>query len=287
LVLSETLNFGRAATRSNTSQPALSFLIKSMESEIGTELFKRDKRHVELTAAGTQLVGVAKSILSRVRGYEESIKSLSIGRSLRIFCSQAGEQHILPATLRYLTKRVPDWNIEFCNIWPIEYVTALRENRVDVLLMVRPLEAPGITFLPIARESWRAVVPAHSPAAKRGSISMRSLANSPLLVPGKPYCDWYRPRLEELFRSFGVHPEIIDCPLSLSARFALVAGGKGNVICTESQAPPSSSTLKTVQIEEHLPSYERGAAWRSSFDPSALSIFKHALSEALDSKLAS
>jgi DNA-binding transcriptional LysR family regulator len=193
---------------------------------------------------------------------------------------------MLPAILRYLAKRVPDWNIEFSNIWPIEYVNALKENRVDVLLMVRPLEAPGITFLPITREPWRVVVPTHSSAAKRGSISMRELANTPLLVPGRHYCDWYRPRLQELFKPFGVQPEIIDCPLSLSARFALVAGGKGNAICTASQAPLNSSALTTLPIEERLPPYERGAAWRNSFDPSALSIFKHALSEALDTTLA-
>ena len=254
--------------------------------EAWTQLFKRDKRHVELTPAGKRLVGVSKSILSHVRGYEESLRSLSLGRPLRIFCSQAGEQQMLPAVLRSLSKRVPDWNIEFSNIWPIEYVSALRENRVDVLLMVRPLDATGISFLPISREGWRAVVPAHSAAARRGSISMVELARNPLLVPSDCYCDWFRPRLRNMFGAFAVEPEMIDCPLYLSARVALVAGGKGNVICTESQAPPSSAEVRVLRIEETLPPYERGAAWRNSFDPVALSVFRDAVSEALGAKLA-
>jgi DNA-binding transcriptional LysR family regulator len=280
LILAETLNFGRAAVRANTSQPALSFLIKTMETEIGAELFKRDKRHVELTVAGAELVGVAKSVLSQLRFYEETVRSLSIGRTLRIFCSQAGESRMLPAVLRFLHTRAPNWNIEFCSLWPIEYAAALRENRVDVLLMVRPFEAPGITFLPIAREPWRAAVPLNSPLAERASISMRDLASKPLLVPGAQYCDWYRPIVKDLFKPFGVQPEMVDAPMSLAARFAMVAGGKGNAICTESQTCFVSSTVKILNIEDRLPLYERGAAWRSSFDPSALSILKHALFEA-------
>jgi DNA-binding transcriptional LysR family regulator len=236
---------------------------------------------VELTPAGAQLVGVAKSILSQARSYEESVRSLSVGRSLRIFCSQAAEQQMLPAILRFLASRAPDWKIEYCPIRPIEYAKALLENRADVLLMVRSFEAPGITFFPIAREPWCAVVPATSPLTKRSSVSMRKLATMPLLVPGSHYCDSSRPLLRELFRPFGAEPDMVDAPLSLPVRFALVASGKGNVICTESQARLSSATVKVLPVEECLPPCEQGAAWRSNFDPSALSILKPAVSEAL------
>jgi DNA-binding transcriptional LysR family regulator len=281
LILADVLNFGRAATVANTSQPALTFLIKSMEATVGTELFTRDKRHVELTPAGAQLVDVARSILSQARGYEESVRSLSVGRSLRIFCSQAGERRILPAMLRFLAKRAPDWKMEFCPIRPIDYASALLENRADVLLMVRSFEAPGVTFFPMAREPWRAVVSGTSPLTKDDSVSMRKLATRPLLVPGPHFCNSFRPLLRELFKPFGVQPEMVDAPLSLPVRFALVAAGKGNLICTESQAQLSAAPVKVLPIRESLPPCEQGAAWRSNFDPSALSILEQAVSEAV------
>ena len=158
-----------------------------MEAAVGTELFTRDKRHVELTPAGAQLVGVAKSILSQARGYEESVRSLSVGRYLRIFCSQAAEQQMLPANPPLSRRARSQLEASSVPIRPIEYARALLD-RADVLLMVRSFEAPGITFFPIAREPWRAVVPATSPLTKRGSVSMRTLATMPLLVPGAHYC---------------------------------------------------------------------------------------------------
>ena len=63
LAVAEHLNFSRAAESLYISQPALSHQIAELESELGIELFIRDRRKVYLTTAGKALIEPAREAL--------------------------------------------------------------------------------------------------------------------------------------------------------------------------------------------------------------------------------
>jgi LysR family hca operon transcriptional activator len=60
------LNFTRAASRLNTSQPSLSQQIRQLEAEIGVALLDRSRHHVALTDAGRAFLRETKDILGRI-----------------------------------------------------------------------------------------------------------------------------------------------------------------------------------------------------------------------------
>ncbi|MCD8155477.1 MAG: LysR family transcriptional regulator [Clostridiales bacterium] len=70
VILAETKNFWEASERLYISQSALSKHIKNMEIRLGTPLFSRTSRKVELTEFGRRMLPYAQSIARLEYGYE-------------------------------------------------------------------------------------------------------------------------------------------------------------------------------------------------------------------------
>ena len=75
VAIAEEGNIGRAAKRLHISQPPLSRQLRSLEAELGTELFTRSTRGVKLLPRGKQFLEHARRILASV---EEAKRCLSL-----------------------------------------------------------------------------------------------------------------------------------------------------------------------------------------------------------------
>lgn len=69
-------HFGRAAERCQVSQPTLSLQIRSLESQLGVELFERTVHPVQLTPGGQRLIGLMRNTTTEVRKMKNLAKTL-------------------------------------------------------------------------------------------------------------------------------------------------------------------------------------------------------------------
>lgn len=70
--VAQTRNFSYSALQLYITQPALSNQIRTLERELGCELFARDGKNVELTASGTAFLEEARYMV----GHYENVRSV-------------------------------------------------------------------------------------------------------------------------------------------------------------------------------------------------------------------
>ncbi len=110
LVAAETENFSETGRHLNLSQPAVSMQIRSLEKQLGVELFYRAGRHIRLTEAGNALIPMARELVNQSIQVEESMASLQHGEViglLKIGCSTTVGKYILPRLIGGLRQQYP------------------------------------------------------------------------------------------------------------------------------------------------------------------------------------
>ena len=98
LAAAETGSFSKAGHRLQMSQPAVSMQIRSLEKQLGVDLFHRAGRYICLTEVGQALIPMARDLVNLSTNIHETVASLEnqvIGR-LKLGCSTTAGKYVLP-----------------------------------------------------------------------------------------------------------------------------------------------------------------------------------------------
>lgn len=132
----------KAAEELYISQPAVSQAIKQLESQLGTPLFKRMHKGMELTAQGGELVfGDVEKALKLLGGVEDRLEELRgcATGTLRIGASETIFQYLLADRIVEYNRLCPEVKIELISDVSPKIIELMKTDRCDVGFLNLPI----------------------------------------------------------------------------------------------------------------------------------------------------
>ena len=184
----EELNITRAAERLNMSQPPLSNQIKALETELGTTLFIRGKRHLKLTEAGSLLYRRAVQLLELAEQTQQEIRSLDgLSGTIHVSVVDGRAPFLLARWIAGFRAEFPEVKFRLWNGSGDEVLERLNRGLADLAVVAAPYDTENLEGFPVSREPWVAMIPAGHPLARTEgeTIPLRALVGEPLIVPSR------------------------------------------------------------------------------------------------------
>lgn len=191
--VADTRHFTRAAEREHVAQPSLSQQIRSLERELGAELFHRARGHITLTDAGETLLPLARRILAdaeTARREVQEVAQLRRGR-LRLGAPPSLCASLVPDVLSAFHTAYPGVDLLVTEDGSQDLVRALADGALDLALIITPLpvQAPALVTSELLREELVVVSAPDRPApvARRARIRVEQLRGRPLVMFRRGY----------------------------------------------------------------------------------------------------
>jgi len=236
-VLAEERHFGRAAVRLHIAQPALSQQVKQLERELGTPLFTRTTRRVELTEAGARFAEHARTVLADVARAEDDMALLTSGRAGRVSVGFIGTAtyDVLPRVAREVRATLPDVDLELRGeLLSPQLVAGLHDRTYDVaLLRPDPLNHGDLGLRHLRTERLVAVLPAGHRLAGRRRIALSALADEAFVMHPSGHRSSVHARVLEACEAAGFTPASVLEVGETATLVVFVAAGLGVALVPE------------------------------------------------------
>ena len=230
----------KAAARLGIQQPPLGQQVRSLEAELGVQLFDRAAKRITLNASGKVFLQSALRLLAEADEMVEHVRRFDKGERGRLivgFTSSASMHHLAPQILRTFRQAYPLARIEVQESETYELILALEQRRIDAaFLHISTDRFPGLRSRALAQEGMVVAVPADHPLAKepRKPVTLSMFGNQNLVVYRRSDGPGLFNEILQALDAARVKVNIVDEVYRLIAAINLVAAGRGLTIVPSS-----------------------------------------------------
>ncbi len=204
-VLSREGSFTQAGRTLHLTQSAISHAIRALEAELGCQLFLRQGKRVFLTHHGRELLRHAEQIQMQMTQARASLGSLDRNPRghLRIGCTPAASQFILPTVLREFKDSFPLYNITVVPGETPDTQERLENGSLDLAISLKPRDVSRLDCHAIFEDELVFLISAIHPWCKRPPKAQELAAETYIVSSRNSYTFAL---VNDYFQKLGVRP---------------------------------------------------------------------------------
>ena len=275
-------SFRAAAQALFVSQPALSRTIRVAEDVLGTRLFDRDTRHVELTPSGQQLLPIARRILMEFDSAFSELSQFLDGRRghVTIAALPSIGVAVLPRAIATLRRQLPDvgFSLEEAPAEPL--LKLVEQGTADFGITVEPRPDARLRYTHLFDDPFMLVCRRDDPLARLKKASWTAFADRPFISSSS--LGSIGPILDAVLLRQGIELEAAFEYPSVAVGGAMVAEGLGiTALPRLALQLVGSDGLATVPLQRPAVSRRIGIVTRvgRSLSPAAAGMVRYLVAE--------
>lgn len=266
----------RAAEQLHRVQSNVTTRIKQLEEDLGTPLFLREGKRMQLSPAGKILLEYANRLLALADEARLAVQDTTPRGTLRLGAMESTAAARLPAPLGEFHARFPEVSIELHTGNPQQLLSQVISGELDAALIAEPVSDPRLEAVAVFQEELVLVARhGHPPISSPRHVATRTLL---AFHPGCPY----RMRLENWFQRGGVMPERIVEVASYHAILGCTIAGMGVALMPRSvlDTYTESAQLSIHQISPPFRNAKILLVWRQETPQANIAAFSTMLAPA-------
>lgn len=199
LAVAETLHFSKAAESLFVTQPTLSHQLAELEEQLGTPLFDRAGKSIQLTQAGKIFRDHARRSIEAIESGCSALDELAgLQRGeLRIGVTQSFIRRLMPPVVGEFRRRYPAVQLYVYDLTASQIERQLAEGQLDLGIAFAPAVMQDTAIDPILKDRLLLVVPRDHALADREEVRLAELSGVPMAMLGREY--FTRQLIEDYF----------------------------------------------------------------------------------------
>ncbi|MBP2652798.1 MAG: transcriptional regulator, LysR family [Firmicutes bacterium] len=249
LTIAQEGNITTAAKTLHMAQPPLSRQMKLLEETLGTKLFERGHRKIQLTEAGRVLRNRGEQLLKLMDNTIKEINEIETGThgTLSLGTATTSGVTILPKVARIFRNQFPDLKFELWEGESIRIIELLNAGLIEIGLIRFYFDTDTYESIQLPNEPMVAAINKNTDDYiddSQSTIKLRDLADKPLMIHRK-----YEALLTEYCQQNGFNPYFLCKSDDIMPILAWADAGVGIAIVPQAAIgliPSTSTVFKTI-----------------------------------------
>jgi DNA-binding transcriptional LysR family regulator len=276
LTLYELKSISKTANKLYVSQPAISYSLKELESQLGYSLFYRNSKGIEPTMEAMELYSYISKAFNIIKNGEDHIKnlnSLNIG-TIRIGSHSHIASFYLSSFIADFKKIYPGIKFEIISRQTANMIDMLEKRNLSLIIATLPININNKSVKKINIGKLNNCFAYNKSLLKDCKISsVRDLNNYPLILPSAT--SNIRARLDEYMEKNGVtlNPSIESWTTEFMLEMVRRGAGVGYFVENVIDTQTDKENFEVITFDGDLPKDELCAVYLGDYETTAMKKF--------------